>query len=80
MNGVVVWEEFKMFFQVLTSSSQPQILSIHVVVRTRTAKKCTKMQNAHAECAEVLFLLIKFIVLWRSCGCHRCPCMSSLMC
>ena len=26
----------------LTSSTQPQIWSIHVVVRTRTAKKCTK--------------------------------------
>ena len=38
---------------------QPEIWSIHVVVRTRTAKKCTKMKNARAVRAELLFLLIK---------------------
>ena len=52
-----------MFRQVLTSSTHPQIWSIHVVVtRTRTAKKCTKMQNARAGRAELLFLLIKLII------------------
>ena len=34
----------------LTSSTQPKIWSIHVVVRTRTTKQCT----------------IRAIVLWRS--------------
>ena len=60
-----------MFCQVLTSSSQPQIWSNHVVVKTRTAKKCTKMQTARAGRAELLFLLIKPIVLWRSRSRHR---------
>ena len=59
-----------MFRQVLTSSTQPQIWSNHGVVKTRTAKKCTKMQNARAE---LLFLLIKPIVLWRSRSRHRPP-------
>ena len=52
-----------MFRQVLTSSTQPQIWSNHGVVKTRTAKKCTKMQNARAGRTELLFLLIKPIVL-----------------
>ena len=59
MNGVVILEKIKMFRQVLTSSTQPQILSIYVVVRTKTAKKCTKLQNERAGRAELLFLLIK---------------------
>ena len=37
--------------------------SIHVVVRTRTAKKCTKMQNARAGRADPLFLFIKGAVI-----------------
>ena len=40
---------------VLTSSTQPEIWSIHVVVRTGTTKKCTKMKNARAGRAELLF-------------------------
>ena len=68
-----------MFRQVLTSSTQPQIWSIHVVVRTREAKKCTKMQNERAGRAELLFLLIKPIVLWRSRSRGRRSCVSSLM-
>ena len=55
-----------MFRQVLTSSTQPQIWSNDVVVRTRTAKKCTKMQNARARRAQLLFLLIKLNPLF--CG------------
>ena len=48
-----------MFRHVLTSSTQPEIWSIHVLVWTRTAKKCTKLKNAHAGRAELLFLLIR---------------------
>ena len=38
----------KTFLQPQTSSTQPQIWLVRVVFRTRTAKKCTKMQNARA--------------------------------
>ena len=48
-----------MFRQVLTSSTQPEIWSIRVVVRTRKAKKCTKTKNARAGREEILFLLIR---------------------
>ena len=62
VNGVVVWgKKVKMFRQVLTSSTQPLIWSIHVE-RTRTAKKCTKMQNARAGRAELLFLWASFSI------------------
>ena len=54
-----------MFRHVLTSSTQPEIWSIHVVVRTRTAKKCTKPKNARAGRAELLFSFIRAIALWR---------------
>ena len=54
-----------MFRQVLTSSTQPQIWSIHVV-RMKTAKKCVRMQNARAGRAEPLSSFINPIVLWRS--------------
>ena len=39
------------------------------VVRTRAAKKCTKMLNARAGREEPLFFFIKPIVLW----CSRSP-------
>ena len=62
--------------RVLTSSKQPEIWSIHVVVSTRTAKKCTKMKNACAGRAELLFLLVRAIVLWRSRSRRRRSCVS----
>ena len=37
-----------MFRNVLMSCTQPEICSILFVVRTRTAKKCTKMKKARA--------------------------------
>ena len=51
-----------MFRQVLTSSTQPQIWSIHVVVWTRTAKKSAKSQYERAGRAGCLFSFIKPIV------------------
>ena len=57
----------------------PVVFAKFPSVRTRTAKKCTKMQNARAERAELLFLLIKPIVLWRYRTCSRRSCVSSLM-
>ena len=47
-------------------SKQTTIWSIYVVVRTRTAKKCTKMRNALAGPAEPFLLFIKPIASWRS--------------
>ena len=60
----------------LTFSTEPQIWSFHVTVLERTAKKCTKTYNAHAE---RFFLLIKPIVLWRSRCRRRRRCLSSLL-
>ena len=51
MNGVFVWGKKLKFF---VRFSQPQILSIRLVVRTRTAKECTKIQNPRAGRAELL--------------------------
>ena len=72
MNGTeVVWEKNKIFRQVFTSSTQP------LICLDGTAKKCTKMQNACAGCVELLFLLIKSIVLWRlSSFLHKLPIIS----
>ena len=64
---------------VLTSSTQPEMWSIQIVVGMRTAEKCTKMKNARAGRTELLFLLIGAIVLWRSRSRRRRrPCVSSL--
>ena len=81
MNCLDVWgENVLMFRSVLTSSTQPENWSIHAVVRTRTAaKKCTKMKNALAESAELLFLLIRVIFLLRSRRRCRRPWVSSLI-
>ena len=67
-NCVVVWGEYSKCFVMISRplSTQPEIWSIPVVVRTRTPKKCNKMKNASAGHAELLFLLIRAIVLWRS--------------
>ena len=81
MNCLVVWgENVLMFRSVLTSSTQPENWSINVVVRTRTeAKKCTKMKNALAGSAELLFLLTRVIFLLSSRRRCRRPCVSSLV-
>ena len=39
----------------LTSSTQLQNRSFHVVERTRTSSKCQKMKNARAKCAKIHF-------------------------
>ena len=41
----------------LTSSTQLQNRSFHVVARTRTSSKCQKMKNARAKRAKVMFSL-----------------------
>ena len=66
MYCVVVWGESEKCFTMFSRPLHSLIFGqIHVVVRTRTAKKCTKMNNARAGRAEVFFffLLIRAIVL-----------------
>ena len=44
----------------LTSSTQLQNRSFHVVERTRTSSKCQKMKNARAKRANILFSIVKY--------------------
>ena len=44
----------------LTSSTQMQNRSFHVVERTRTSSKCQKMKNARAKRAKILFFTVKY--------------------
>ena len=63
----------------LTSSTQLQNRSFHVVERTRTSTKCQKMKNARAKRAKVLFFIVKYANLWGFCCPRRCGCLSSLL-
>ena len=62
----------------LTSSTQLQNRSFHVVERTRTSRKCQKMKNARAKRAKILFFLVKYANLWGFCCRRRHGCLSSL--
>ena len=44
----------------LTSSTQLQNRSFHVVERTRTSSKCQKMKYARAKRAKILFLIVNY--------------------
>ena len=61
----------------LTSSTQLQNRSFHVVERTRTSTKCQKMKNARAKRAKLLFFIVKYANLWRSRCRRRRGCLSS---
>ena len=63
----------------LTSSTQLQNKSFHVVERTRTSSKCQKMKNARAKRAKVLFFIVKYANLWGFCCRCRRGCLSSLI-
>ena len=54
----------------LTSSTQLQKRSLHVIERTRTSSKCQKMKNARAKRAKILFSIVKYANLWGFC-CRR---------
>ena len=60
----------------LTSSTQLQNKSFHVLERTRTSSKCQKMKNERARRAKILFSIVKHEI----CGfcCRRRGCLSSL--
>ena len=63
----------------LTSSTQLQNRSFHVVEGTRTSSKCQKMKNARAKRAKILFFIVKYANLWGFC-CRLCRgCLSSLL-
>ena len=63
----------------LTSSTQLQNRSFHVVERTRTSVECPKMKNAHAKRTNLLFFTVKYANLWCSCCHRRLGCLSLLM-
>ena len=63
----------------LTSSTQLQNRSFHVVERTRTSTKCQKMKNARAKRAKLLFFTVKYANLWSLCCRRRRACLSSLL-
>ena len=62
----------------LTSSTQLQNRSFHVVERTRTSSKC-QMKNARAKRAKILFFIVKYANLSGFCSRRRRGCLSSLM-
>ena len=63
----------------LTSSTQLQNRSFHVVERTRTSSKCQKMKNARAKRAKILFFIVKYANLWGFCHRSRRACLRSLI-
>ena len=60
--------------RMLTSSTQLQDWSFHVVERTRTSSKCQKMKNARAKRAKILFFIVKYANLWGFCYRRRRGC------
>ena len=64
----------------LTSSTQLQNRSFHVVERTRTSSKCQKMKNARAKRAKIPFFIVKYANLWGFWCRRRRGCLSSLLC
>ena len=62
----------------LTSPTQLQNWSFHVVERTRTSKKCQTLKNARAKRAQILFFIVKYANLWGFCCRRRRGCLSSL--
>ena len=63
----------------LTSSTQLQNRSFHVVERTRTSSKCQKKKNARAKHAKILFFIVKYANLSGFCCRRRRGCLSSLL-
>ena len=63
----------------LTSSTQLQNGSFHVVERTRTSSKCQKMKNVRAKRAKIVFSIVKYANLWGFCCRRPRGCLSSLM-
>ena len=63
----------------LTSSTQLENMSFHVVESTRTSTKCLKMKTARAKRAKILFLIAKYANFGGFCCRGRRGCLSSLL-
>ena len=61
----------------LTTITQQQNRSFHVVERTRTSTKCQKMNNARTKPAKLMFLMVKYANLRRFLCLHRRSCVGS---
>ena len=62
----------------LTSTTQLQNRSVHVLERATTSSKCQKMKNARAKRAKILFFIVKYANLWAFCCRRRRGCLISL--
>ena len=71
--------EDKICHHMLTSSTQLQNSSFHVLERTRTSSKCQKMKNARAKRAKIMFFIVKYANLWVFSCRRRRGCLSSLI-
>ena len=56
--------KLNIFHHMLTSSTQLQNRSFHVIERTRTSSNYQKMKNARAKRAKILFFIVKYANLW----------------
>ena len=74
----ILGEKMKIYPQVLTFFIKPKTWLFHVVVLLTTATKWTKVKNARAGRAKLLFLPTKYANSWRSRCRRRCRCLSSL--
>ena len=64
----------------LTSSTQLQNRSFHVLERTRTSSKCQKIKNTRAKRAKILFFIVKYAnFLLGFCCLRRRGCLNSLI-
>ena len=79
----ILGEKMKIYPQVLTFFIKPKTWLLHgllhVVVLLTTATKWTKVKNARAGRAKLLFLPTKNANSWRSRCRRRCRCLSSLL-
>ena len=73
------WTKLNICHHLLTSSTQLQNGSFHVVERTRTSTECQKIKNARAKRAKILFFIVKYANLWGFCCRRRLGCLSSLL-
>ena len=64
----------------LTSSTQQQNRSFHVLERTRTSSKCQKnIKKARAKRAKILCFIVKYAIFGGFCCRRRRGCLSSLL-
>ena len=54
------WRTELNIHHMLTSSTQLQNRTFHVIERTRTSSKCQNMKNARAKRAKILFFIVKY--------------------